>query len=654
MGDNDKKASEAGQSFKIGDVILERYQVLKTLGEGGFAWVYLCQDQTIDRRVAIKVLKPLPPLPEEDDEQTEARQQAHEERFRREANVASKLDNAHVVTVHDFGFLESPRRAFIVMEYIEGHDLRQELQRLGRMSPNMFFHLLIPCLRALGEAHKHGIVHKDLKPSNLILSGGRLRIVDFGVARVVGQQNLTAAGELSGTLPYLAPEYLVNKEVTPAVDVYQMGLIMAEMLTGQPVVTARTLLEALRLYNAGDLDPPHVLRGSPLTPVLEKALRHDPKARYADAGELANALAEINPDDVQASLAAQGIISNRTDPFIPTISRAMLSMDEEEVEEILSSEGALRDEASREDDGPSLDEVQKAQDALESSQQPRPVAEEPPTEIMKQTEEVKKAATSAEPPTARMEMPTLADDDVPAEATRRNPAMIIAGLVVAALIGGIIVAVVMTGGLSFLGMKVSNDEKFLFTDSPSIPVGDSPVDGNLSACWGFVVVFCDQTSESCAQEATVLKQLRNASDESVCVIYKDFFESDDKVATRVARAAHAAELQGAHTAYRERLLLNRDKTDSKSLIAHAKELGLDEAQFKRDRKSDKVKKQVKDDLELAKRLKVTSAPTIFVNGVRIDGVQPYKVLEAKVMGETKDALSSGEDYMERVKRNFKP
>lgn len=315
-----EEANPVDGVFEPGEVIQGRYEVIGLLGEGGFAVVYRCRDRTIERQVAVKVLKPLAPDPKDSAQEFEARMRSYEERFRREASCAAQINHGHVVTVHDFGFLDGSRLPFIVMEYIEGHTLRDELLQRGRMSPDVALSLFIPCLEALGHAHQLGIVHKDLKPSNLILSGSKLRIVDFGVARVMGQQSLTATRELSGTLPYLAPEYLVDKEATPAVDVYQMGLILCEVLIGHQVVNAESLLDCLRLYNEGDLSPPHALLQTPLGPLLEKCLRHDPRARYQDGRALAEALKNVDPFRVREALAAQGILSNRTDPFLAAVA----------------------------------------------------------------------------------------------------------------------------------------------------------------------------------------------------------------------------------------------------------------------------------------------------------------------------------------------
>jgi protein-disulfide isomerase/tRNA A-37 threonylcarbamoyl transferase component Bud32 len=289
-----------------GFVIAGRYEVTAFIGSGGFAQVYACHDKGIERAVAIKVLNPMLPLRNEKPLDTEARRLSLQARFRREASCAARIRHPNVVTIHDFGVMSEPPRPYIVMELLEGRDLQQILADGERMTASVALPMFIPCLVALGKGHDLGIVHKDLKPANLVLDEGLLRLVDFGIARVEGQKALTASAQIMGTAQYLAPEYIRSQAVTPAVDVYQMGLILAEVLTGEPVVQEENPLACVMRHGSGDVRPPQVLLDTPLGPLLERALQHAPEDRYANGHAFAEALASVDARDVEAALGELG------------------------------------------------------------------------------------------------------------------------------------------------------------------------------------------------------------------------------------------------------------------------------------------------------------------------------------------------------------
>ena len=271
------------------------FEVGEEIGRGGFAIVYEGVQKGIDRPVAIKVLT----------EQPEARrQQEYEARFMREAQAAASIDHPNVVTIHHFGLVESTRQPYMVMELLKGHTLEEVLEREGAMSVERAFSLVGGCLEALGEAHKKGIVHKDLKPSNLFIASGRrgrevMKITDFGVARVLDKGQLTRAGTPVCTLGYAAPEYLQELIVKPALDVYQMGLVLIEMLTGWPVVDDDTPTMCIMRHLSGQLTiPPEILSG-PLGPVLRKALATGYRERYPDADAFLDALDALDPTQIR-------------------------------------------------------------------------------------------------------------------------------------------------------------------------------------------------------------------------------------------------------------------------------------------------------------------------------------------------------------------
>ena len=288
--------------FDVGSIIDGRYEIIGSLGQGATATVYKARQKHIERPVAIKVLKAMPL-----GDRTE-----FEARFLREAQLAAQIRHPCVVTIHDFGFTDSGHHPHIVMELLSGHDLEEELTQFGLMKPERALPLFVDCLDAIGKGHELGIVHRDLKPANLFLSeprtsSERMIVLDFGIAAVsggdtsaVGSKRLTNAGELVGTPCYLAPEYITEQVVTPAVDVYQVGLILVEALTGITVVDDDNIYACINIHCNGDLPIPERIKASPLGPVIAKATALDPKARYVDARAFKDALAVVDPGEVSA------------------------------------------------------------------------------------------------------------------------------------------------------------------------------------------------------------------------------------------------------------------------------------------------------------------------------------------------------------------
>ncbi|MFU8802306.1 MAG: serine/threonine protein kinase, partial [Bradymonadaceae bacterium] len=280
-----------------GVVIEDRYEIRRKLGAGGFAQVFAAHDRNVEREVAIKFL----------DVHTGERPPDQVAnilaRFKLEAKVAAQLGHPNVVNVFDFGVLEADGPVpYIVMEFLTGHDLDAHLVREGPMEARRAVELFIPCLEGLGEAHKLSIVHKDLKPANLFLvkpgeRGETLRIVDFGVAHFDADKlgsRLTATGEILGTPQYLPPEYINKQLVSPAFDVYQMGLILAEVISGKTVVNESNPFRCIMRHAQGDLNIPAPWPETILGPVLKRALSLEHTDRYADGYAMADALAALD------------------------------------------------------------------------------------------------------------------------------------------------------------------------------------------------------------------------------------------------------------------------------------------------------------------------------------------------------------------------
>jgi serine/threonine-protein kinase len=249
--------------------------------------VYKATDLTLERTVAVKVLAEHL----SDDERFVAR-------FRREALAVAKLIHPNIVQVYDTGVDEA--RHYIVMEYVEGRSGAQVLQRQGPVGPDITTEVGIQSCAGLDYAHRRGIVHRDVKPGNLMLVGGpvgggemTVKLTDFGIARAAEQTRITQVGSVVGTAAYLAPEQIRGEEATPATDVYALGVVLYQLLTGRLPYEGSTLAElAVRQENERPLPPSTYNSEVPETvgAAVLRALEGDPSRRYASADELAGGL----------------------------------------------------------------------------------------------------------------------------------------------------------------------------------------------------------------------------------------------------------------------------------------------------------------------------------------------------------------------------
>jgi eukaryotic-like serine/threonine-protein kinase len=260
------------------ETVAGRYEVERTLGGGGMAVVYLARDGELGRPVAVKVLA------EHLADDAELR-----DRFLREGRLAARLSHPNVVRVYDAG--EQEGRPYIVMECVEGESLAETVRREGRLDPDRVAELGVQACAGLEHAHRAGLVHRDVKPANLLLtSDGMLKVADFGIAHAVGGTRVTAVGTVLGTAAYLSPEQAFGEQVTPASDLYSLGACLYELLAGQPPYGYETIGE---LFSRREAGPPPRLEAAPreLETAIMRCLERDPRDRPASAAELARSLA---------------------------------------------------------------------------------------------------------------------------------------------------------------------------------------------------------------------------------------------------------------------------------------------------------------------------------------------------------------------------
>jgi eukaryotic-like serine/threonine-protein kinase len=272
-----------------------RYELVRPLGHGAMATVDLMHDVELDRPVALKRLA-----------ENLARDDGLRRRFVREARLAARLSHPNVVRVFDVG--EDGGRPFIAMEYVEGETLAELLARRGRLPAAEVAKLGLQACAALAAAHAAGLVHRDVKPQNLILGkDGVLRLGDFGIAVGHDGTQLTLAGTVLGTAGYLAPEQARGEQVTAAADIYAVGAVLYELLTGKPARSAQSLSE----LGAGDgfqpLDVARRLRDAPaeLVAAVNSCLSLRPEDRPRSAAALARLLAPVASEAETMTLPAE-------------------------------------------------------------------------------------------------------------------------------------------------------------------------------------------------------------------------------------------------------------------------------------------------------------------------------------------------------------
>jgi serine/threonine-protein kinase len=289
-------------------ILSGRYEIGERLGSGGMSSVHQATDLILERTVAVKILAEHL----SDDERFVAR-------FRREALAVAKLIHPNIVQVYDTGIDDG--RHYIVMEYVQGRSGAQILQRHGPLDAETTAEIGAQACAGLDYAHRRGIIHRDVKPGNLMIVGGpvgggemTMKLTDFGIARAVEQTRITQVGSVVGTAAYLSPEQVRGEEATPATDVYALGVVLYQFLTGRLPYEGSTLAElAVRQQNEKPLPPSTYNDEVPdtLGAAVLRALEGDPNRRYASASEFAGGLAlGMQGEDVTLPLEAGTAATN--------------------------------------------------------------------------------------------------------------------------------------------------------------------------------------------------------------------------------------------------------------------------------------------------------------------------------------------------------
>lgn len=276
-------------------LLVERYRIDRQVGIGGMGTVFSAVDEKLKRRVAVKLLK-----------EELASDPRFIERFRREARAAAALSHPNVASVFDYG--EQDGRPFIVMELVDGRDLSRVMREEGPITVERATAITEQIARALGHAHAAGLVHRDVKPHNAIVTkDDHVKVTDFGIARATGESTLTATGTILGTAQYLSPEQASGETPGPQSDVYSLGIVLYEVLTGAVPFTGDSPISVALRHVRDQVPPPSSIDPSipeHLDRLVERATAKQPEARFRDGNAFAAALSgtEAMPPTVVAAI----------------------------------------------------------------------------------------------------------------------------------------------------------------------------------------------------------------------------------------------------------------------------------------------------------------------------------------------------------------
>lgn len=265
----------------IGKILGNRYQIVEKIGDGGTAFVFKGMDNLLNRHVTVKVLRP-----------EYVSDQDFVRRFRREAQAAASLSHPNIVSIYDVGYEEGIH--YIVMEYIQGHSLKELINDMGHLPLRMAVDYTCQIAQALNNAHKHGIIHRDVKPHNILISDdGRVKVTDFGIAQAVTASTVTYTGAILGSVHYFSPEQAKGGATDEKSDIYSLGVMLFEMLTGHVPFRGDSPVSIAVKHLQEPFPNPRELNSEipeSISRIILKAVEKDPEKRYRTAREMSEEL----------------------------------------------------------------------------------------------------------------------------------------------------------------------------------------------------------------------------------------------------------------------------------------------------------------------------------------------------------------------------
>ncbi len=316
-GQGQNTHTSAGHEYRPEQIVGGKYKVIRSLGQGGAGNVLLVEQLFLNTRYALKTLLPT-------DSATSLR------RFQNEAKAASLLDHPNLVKLHDFGLLEDGQ-SYLVMEFVEGKTLHERIKANGRLEIEEALEIIIQVCMAIEYAHESGIIHRDIKPGNIILAAGEdgpvVKILDFGIAKLLQDQGepqaITQTGEIFGSPVYMSPEQCVGQKVDHRTDIYSLGCVLYETLTGNPPHLGQSAPSTMMLHQTKK--PMRLSERSPdrkfpdaLEKIVDKMLQKDPADRYQNLGSVARDLAAVlsKLPNTNPKLAKELATLNKTAPSL--------------------------------------------------------------------------------------------------------------------------------------------------------------------------------------------------------------------------------------------------------------------------------------------------------------------------------------------------